>query len=121
MKLYRFFWIGVLLTLFTSCEKDKSKNNVDITVFNYSTKKIDMVYLTTYSNEAKTTVNSLEINDSVKFVFNFKTVKNGDGCYRLRYKYSNSKDTIIKDIGYYSNGVPLESEFSIKIYNDSIG
>jgi hypothetical protein len=115
------FFLGLLLSIATSCETVKKVNSVNFKITNNTYINIELIYLSTVYDEAKTSDNTLDSKSMIEIKFGFIDVAESDGSYSLLYKFENSSDTIRRDFGYYTNGYPLESEFNIKIYNDSIG
>jgi len=101
--------------IFLSCIQ--SNNEVEIKVFNKTDKNIDSLYITNWINDKK--IKKISKNDSVRINLGFKnnTIKS-DGNYSLSY-YIN-KEKYISDFGYYSNGIPTNSKYIIKIYNDTL-
>jgi len=120
MKTVKIFATALLLFTLISCETEDKVNSVDLEIINNSDKKLDIVYLSTIHDEAKTKDYSVGPNSKISAKFDFKKVAKADGSYSLFFKYEDFNDTLRQDFGYYTNGYPLDSEFTINIYTDSV-
>jgi hypothetical protein len=112
ISIFSFLLISTL-----SCTKDKS-DSLRIQIINSSNSTLDLVYVSTVYNDSKTIDYKIDSQNEINIDYTLNA--NGDGAYRVFYKFLNTKDTLRKDFGYYSNGAILDKGFVIKIYNDSI-
>lgn len=117
MRKFQLIIYSFLLISALSCTKD-DKEGLSIQIINSSSSTLDLVYVSTIYNDSKTKDYKIETNNELNL--DYSLVANGDGSYRIFYKFLHSKDTLKKDFGYYSNGAILDKGFVIKIYNDSI-
>ena len=114
------FVLSILIVSIISCDFDMFTDIINIEVTNSSDENIEMVYLSTAFNEAKTADSRIDKSKTADIEFSFRNVTKSDGAYRIHYRFVNSPDTIRKDVGYYTNGIPLDDIFFITIYRDSL-
>ena len=105
----------IVLTLF-SC--NSFENGVEVKIDNNSNETITDIVFTTSENLETIEFESIDTNNSVKGFLSMKENK-VDGTYLIKLTRKNGKIES-KEIGYYSNGVPLKEMIEIKITNDSI-
>jgi len=106
----------ILLVFLFSC-KDSPGKEVEITVINKTETYIDSIVVTNWIEDAK--VNRINMKDSMEFNLGFENIKvKGDGSYGISY-YLNDKK-YFNAFGYYSNGIPTNSTYTIQIYNDTL-
>lgn len=106
-----------LVLIFSACSKDNSEST-SFNISNVSDKDIEFLFVSTIYNSSKSTVYRIDRQKEVTFGYDLDA--NGDGALKLTYKFVNSKDSITKDLGYYSNGYIAEKKWLLKIYADSI-
>jgi len=105
----------IVLTLF-SC--NSFENGVEVKIDNNSDETITDIVFTTSENLETIEFESIDTNKSVKGFLSMEKNK-VDGTYLIKFTRKNGKIES-KEIGYYSNGIPLEEIIEIKITNDSI-
>ena len=108
--------MGVILLTLVSC--NYLKKGVEVKIDNNSNETITDIVFTTSENLEKIEFESIGTNKSVKGFLSMKENK-VDGTYLIKFTRKNGK-VESKEIGYYSNGVPLKEIIEIKITNDSI-
>lgn len=110
------FLIGLIFLTLVSC--DYLKKGVEVKIVNNSDGAITDVVFTTSENFETIEFDSIDANKSVKGFLSMKENK-VDGHYLIKLTRKNG-EIESKEIGYYSNGVPIEEIIEIKITNDSI-
>ena len=105
----------IVLTLF-SC--NYLKQGIEVKIDNDSNETITDIVFTTSENLETIEFESIDTNKSVKGFLSMKENK-VDGTYLIKLTRKNGKIES-QEIGYYSNGIPLEEIIEIKITNDSI-
>ncbi|MDH7913983.1 hypothetical protein [Winogradskyella sp. SYSU M77433] len=103
-----------LILINASCLNLKKDTVFDIK--NYSGNIITDVVVSNGVNEIYT--DTIKPNEKKSVVLKFKGVPKTDGGYKLQYNLNSDK--IIENFGYYSNGIPLNSSYEIKIEQDTI-
>lgn len=81
---------------------------------------IDFLTLSTQQDQGKTVPCTLQVGDSTELELSFKDVDRTDGGYKMKYKFSQSSDTLSNEFGYYTNGYPVEKMIILGVYADSI-
>lgn len=105
----------ILPILFLSCQS--LKQEVEVTIINKTETHIDSIVVTNWIEDAK--ANNISKNDSIGFNLGFENNKvMGDGSYAVSYYFNGKK--YFKDFGYYSNGIPTNSNYTIEIHNDTL-
>lgn len=105
-----FFCCSVLV----GCLSSKKETNFEI-INSSSYYIVDIIVSNGYNTSS---IDTLIPNMSKQFTLDFVDVPRNDGGYKISYKL-NGKE-IFKNFGYYSNGVPTDSMFEIKIMQDTI-
>lgn len=116
--LYRTVLLAVSLLVLESCEQKDPERQITFRAVNKAQQTIDYLTFSNDVGQRRTTSFIIPNGDSIRT--NFKLEAHGEGGYRVRYKFSNSKDTLTKRFGYYTNGVPFEKELILKIYADTV-
>jgi len=114
------FPLIAFMLLQVACGKIQSPAVVDFEIANNTDRSIDLVYLSTVHQEAKTREANISPRGMCTIEMKFIEVGKSDGCYSLFYRYADSPDIIRHDFGYYTNGFPLDKIFHITIYTDSV-
>lgn len=90
---------------------------VDFQIKNYSTEPIRDLSITNGFNTVY--LDSIGLNETKTIFLDFKSDrKHSDGDYRIKYK--KGIEEYSSGFGYYSNGMPLDDGYIMKIYNDTI-
>ena len=116
----RLIALGIAFLALISCGKNKDTFTVDVEIENLTSKHIGMIYLSTASDEARTEEKAIEPNGVLLTRMDFSSVTKSDGAYSLHYQFADSTETERFDFGYYTNGIPLESKFTITVHTDSV-
>ena len=103
--------IFLILILTFSC-----KSGVDIELNNQSDITIDNIILSNGFDSLN--IKSLKPMEKRNVFLKFNKKNNSDGSYRIECQINNKK--IIKNFGYYSNGIPTNSSYLLVISKDSI-
>ena len=112
------FLIDVVLCI--SCTERDLDQQLSVRVTNNTKQTIDYLSLSTQEAQGKTEPTRIQMGASVDLKLDFKGVDKTDGGYKMKYKLSQSKDTLVSKFGYYTNGYPLEKAILIGIYADSV-
>ena len=114
--------ICFLLNMLTyaSCKQQNSEQKIAFRVTNNSQDTIDFLTFSTQEEQGKTVPCTLQIGASTELKLNFKGVDRTDGGYKMKYKFSQSNDTLLNEFGYYTYGSPIEKEILLDVYADSI-
>lgn len=102
----------LITSLFISCDY-----GVNIQIENNCTESITDLSITNGFNTAF--LDSVKFNETKNVFLDFKSNrKHSDGNYKIKYKKGDEQYSRL--FGYYSNGAPVEDNYIIKIYNDTI-
>ena len=112
------FLINIVIC--TSCNEQDLRQQISFRVTNNTQNNIDFLILSTDKDQGKSLTYKIPKGSSIDSKVDFKGVDRTDGAYKMKYKFSQSKDTLFEQFGYYTNGYPLEKELIINIYADSI-
>ncbi len=104
----------IIYTIITSCIDEKKHVNFHISNSNYN--HIADVKVSNGVNDIL--IDTIMPNMTKSITLNFRGVPKVDGGYSLSYTLNSEK--LVKNFGYYSNGVPSTSEFEIYILQDTI-
>jgi antitoxin component YwqK of YwqJK toxin-antitoxin module len=110
------FLMSLIILTLVSC--NYLNQGVEVKIDNNSDETITDIVFTTSENLEIVEFESIDTNKSVKGFLSMKKNK-VDGTYLIKFTRKNGKIES-KEIGYYSNGIPLEEIIEIKITNDSI-
>ncbi|MDA3822226.1 MAG: hypothetical protein PF450_06390 [Bacteroidales bacterium] len=72
--------LTLLILSFFSCNPTDSGEIVNFKITNRSDEEIELVYLSTVFNEAKTADDNIDINNSIEIEFSFRDVTKSDGA-----------------------------------------
>lgn len=113
---YKNTLIFFLFNLLLSCQNTANKK-VEIIVENKTEVNIDSLSVTNWIDEFK--INEFKKHDSVKIELGFENPHfKGDGSYAVSYYIKGVKK--FKDFGYYTNGYPTNSIYTLEIYHDTL-
>lgn len=118
MVYYRTVLLALSLLVLESCEQKDTERQITFRAVNKAQQTIDYLTFSNDMGQRRTTSFVISNGDSIRT--NFKLESKGEGGYQIRYKFSNSRDTLSGRFGYYTNGSPLEKEFILKIYADTV-
>lgn len=110
--------LAISLLVLESCEQKDSERQITFRAVNKAQETIDYLTFSDDVGQRRTKSFIIPNGDSIRTSFNLES--KGEGGYRMRYKFSNSKDTLTGRFGYYTNGSPLEKEFILRIYADTV-
>lgn len=89
---------------------------VDFQIENHSSETIKDLSIATFNTVY---IDSIGLNKTKTIFLDFKSDKrHTDGGFRIKYSKGSEKYSF--GFGYYSNGIPLDDGYIIKIYNDTI-
>ncbi|SZD73861.1 Uncharacterised protein [Candidatus Ornithobacterium hominis] len=113
--LQRFITIGLLITVFFSCE---TETIAKFEIENNTSTTIDSLRIVPNGYESDYYI-SLSSGQLKKYDCNMTDIADVDGDYRLDYKFVTSLFET-KTFGYYTNGYPIEKLIRISIETDTI-
>ena len=107
----------VIMVAFNSCQTNKTAH---FEILNDSNQTIDSIKISCSGTDykQKTTVRKIIPNQSEAIILDMNEVKKVDGNYFMELYVDNHKK--VKAFGYYSNGMPSNSVYSLLIKNDTI-
>ena len=108
------------LLVWGSCTQLSPDHKLSLQVTNRAQDTIDFLIVSTANEQSKTANHSVPKEATVNTMLKFDQVDKTDGSYQIRYKFSNSADTLVEKFGYYTNGYPLEKILILNVYTDSI-
>ena len=120
MTYFRGAIVALSFLVWGSCTQLSPDRKLALQVTNKGQENIDFLTVSTMNGQGKTANHSVPKEATVNVDLGFGKVDKTDGSYQLRYKFSNSADTLVKDFGYYTNGYPLEKTLILNVYADSI-
>lgn len=103
-----------------SCKQLDPDPKLSLQVTNKAHENISFLTVSIMNGQGRTAGFSIPKEATVNVDLGFGKVDKTDGSYQLRYKFSNSADTLVKDFGYYTNGYPLEKTLILNVYTDSV-
>jgi len=107
--------IYLLFVAFTvSCSN--SSKEIKLTVSNVSDSRITDIKITNGVN--KTSIDTLDIDTEKTVKLVFEGVPKVDGGYKFYYRINSKK--FYRNFGYYSNGIPLNSEYYLEVKKDTV-
>lgn len=110
----KYFSIIATLLIISGC----SKKHPDITIYNETDKYFDSVHVQATQGRI-TSFKEIEQSSKHKSQIFFDSSMTGDGGYVL-YLFNELDTTMTYAFGYYTNGVPLNRQFVVRILNDTI-
>lgn len=120
MTYFRAAIVALSFLVWGSCKQLAPDPKLALQVTNKGPENIDFLTVSTTNGQGRTASSSIPKEATVSVELGFSQVNKTDGSYQLRYQFSNSADTLVKDFGYYTNGYPLEKTLIINVYTDSI-
>ena len=91
-------------------------NQVSFKIWNSNDNYINNLVISNGVNEV--VFDTILPHKTIDINLNFKNVPKKDGGYKLSYKLNSEE--FFKNFGYYSNGIPTNSIYLIKIKKDTI-
>ena len=120
MTYFRAAIVALSFLVWGSCTQLSLDRKLALQVTNKGQENIDFLTVSTTNGQGRAASSSIPKEATVNVDLEFGKVDKTDGSYQLRYKFSNSADTLVEEFGYYTNGYPLEKTLILNVYTDSI-